>query len=93
MFDEIPGPTKRPSRTQAWFWIGLSLLWLVIGSSKIAKHKDFGWPIVVLWAFSLLIWGWRLVASYREKPKKETSWRSEERLGETGKGTSSTRAD
>jgi hypothetical protein len=72
MFDEIPRPSKsRSSYIQAWFWIGLSVLWLVIGSRNIATHRAFGWPMVVLWAFSLLIWIGRLVAFYRDEAQKE----------------------
>jgi len=72
MFDEIPKPDmQRTKRKQAWFQIGPSVLWLGIGSRSIARHSVFGWPIVVLWAFSLLIWSRRLVSYYRGDAGKE----------------------
>ena len=74
MFDEIPRPSKEHVlRKQAWFWVGLSVLWLLIGVTKIARHRDLGWPIVVAWTFGLLIWIWRLIASYRDEAQKDTN--------------------
>ncbi len=72
MFDEIPVPSKeRASRKQAWFWIGLSVLWLAIGADKIARHRNFGGATVLAWTFCLLIWSWRLVASYRDDAQQK----------------------
>jgi len=66
MFDEIPRPNRtRVSRKQAWCWVGLCVLWLAIGARNILRHRDLGWLTVGAWAFCLLVWIWRLVASYR----------------------------
>ena len=67
MFDEIPRLNKlRTSRKQAWLWIALSLVWLVIGVRGASRHDDFGWILIVLYPIILAIWIRRLVISYRE---------------------------
>ena len=76
MFDEIPKPSKaRTSRKQAWLWIGICVLWLAMGSRNIIRHRDFGWLVVAAWAFCLLVWSWRLVASYRDDAQKDSNLR------------------
>jgi hypothetical protein len=77
MFDEIPKPKKpRDSRERARLWIGLSVLWLVVGVWRIQRHDDFGWKLVTIYSVVLLISIGGLVLSRRgdaqegNKPEK-----------------------
>jgi len=68
MFDGIPEPSKqRASRKQAWLGIGVSVVWLLVGARSIARHREFGWFLVAVWAFVFLTWIGRLVVSLRDE--------------------------
>jgi hypothetical protein len=67
MFDEIPRPSKaRASRKQAWLWIGVSVVGLLLGTSEIARHREIWWLMVAVWTFILLVWIRRLAGSWQD---------------------------
>jgi hypothetical protein len=73
MFDEIPRPDKsRSSRKQVWFWIGLCVLWIAIGIRDIERHNSFGWLLLAVWSFALLVWAKRVFSFWRDAQAKET---------------------